>query len=91
MATMNVSLPDDLVEFVKGEATLGGYGNQSDVIRDGLRLLREQKERRDVLLRLLHEGRAAADAGKTKVLTSELIRGIAERSRRRAAKGGRRS
>lgn len=84
MATMNVSLPDDLVEFVKGETADGGYGNQSDVVRDGLRLLREQKQKRVVLMRLLEEGRAAAAAGRTKPLTTALLRDVAERGRERA-------
>jgi antitoxin ParD1/3/4 len=86
MATMNISLPDDLVEFVKGETTDGGYGNQSDVVRDGLRLLREQKQKRIVLMRLLDEGRVAVAAGRTKPLTTALLRDIAKRGRERAEK-----
>jgi antitoxin ParD1/3/4 len=86
MATMNVSLPDDLVEFVKTETVSGGYGNQSDVVRDGLRLLREQKQKRIVLMRLLEEGRSAVAAGRTKPLTSALLRDIAERGRKRSTK-----
>jgi antitoxin ParD1/3/4 len=81
---MNVSLPDDLVEFVKAEAAEGGYGNQSDVVRDGLRLLREQKQKRAALTRLLEQGRADVEAGRTKPLTSELLRDIATRGRQRA-------
>ncbi len=70
---MNVSLPDDLVEFVRGELNGGGYGNQSDVVRDGLRLLREQKQKRRVLLRLLDESDVAIAAGKTSELTDDLL------------------
>jgi antitoxin ParD1/3/4 len=91
MATMNVSLPDDLVEFVKGETADGGYGNQSDVVRDGLRLLREQKQKRVVLMRLLEEGEAAVAAGRTKPLTTALLRDIAERAKERAKKGQRKT
>ncbi|MBV9409850.1 MAG: type II toxin-antitoxin system ParD family antitoxin [Candidatus Eremiobacteraeota bacterium] len=86
MATMNVSLPDELVDFVRSETASGGYGNQSDVVRDALRLLREQKQKRAVLTRLLDEGRAAVAAGKTKPLTTTLLREIADRGRKRARK-----
>jgi antitoxin ParD1/3/4 len=88
MATMNVSLPDDLVEFVRAETAHGGYGNQSDVVRDGLRLLRDQKQKREVLLRLLDEGHADIEAGKTAPLTSAKLRDIADRARERARKRG---
>ena len=67
MPTMNVSLPDDLVEFVKTELADGGYGNQSDVVRDGLRVLRERRNKRRVLMQLLHEGHVVACEGTTKV------------------------
>lgn len=91
VATMNVSLPDDLVEFVRAETKTGGYGNQSDVVRDGLRLLREHKRKRQVLLKLLDEGLAASAAGNTKSLTDKAIHEIANRARERSRKrqGGR--
>lgn len=83
---MNVSLPDDLVEFVRTQSAEGGYGNQSDVVRDGLRLLREQKQKRAVLTRLLEEGHDDVAAGRTKPLTTALLRDIAARGRARAKK-----
>jgi antitoxin ParD1/3/4 len=43
MATMNVSLSDELVTFVEGEIASGGYASASEVVRDGLRLLRREK------------------------------------------------
>jgi putative addiction module CopG family antidote len=48
MPTMNVSLPDDLNEFVAEQPEVGGYNNQSEVVREGLRLsrLRNEKLRR---------------------------------------------
>ena len=58
---MNVSLPDDLADFVKDEASQGGYGSQSDVVREGLRMLREYSQRRSVLRALLAQGRDVAD------------------------------
>jgi len=40
MATMNVSLPDELDEFVRLKVESGMYASNSDVMRDALRLLR---------------------------------------------------
>lgn len=40
MATMNVSLPDGLKEFVEAQVTERGYGTSSEFVRDLIR--REQ-------------------------------------------------
>ena len=83
MPTMNVSLTDDLSAFVSEQLEGGGYSNRSEVVRDGLRLLRNRQAK----LRYLREtlGRAVADIdrGRTKPLTPELLRDIAERGRLR--------
>ena len=44
MPTMNVSLPAELIEFVKREVATGDYGTASEVLRDGLRSLRRERE-----------------------------------------------
>jgi antitoxin ParD1/3/4 len=41
---MNVSLPRPWEEFVASQVTSGEYGNASEVVREALRLLREQQE-----------------------------------------------
>ncbi len=51
---MNVSLPPPWKEFVVTQVTAGEYGNASEVVREGLRLLRERQENR-----ALQEMRAA--------------------------------
>ena len=44
MATMNVSLPDAMKEWVEGQAGTGRYSNASDYVRD---LIRRDQERRE--------------------------------------------
>ncbi len=44
MATMNVSLPDAMKDWVEAQAQSGRYGNASDYVRD---LIRHDQERRD--------------------------------------------
>ena len=81
MATMNVSLPDDLSDFVAAQLKDGGYNNQSEVVREGLRLLRI----RDAKLRRLRVeisvAIAGSDAGNTRPLTDDVLREIADRAR----------
>ena len=44
MATMNVSLPDPMKEWVEAQAAHGRYTNASDYVRD---LIRRDQERQD--------------------------------------------
>jgi len=53
MPTMNVSLPAELTAFVEHEVAAGGYGTASEVVREGLRLLRRQSEARAEKLAIL--------------------------------------
>ena len=45
---MNVSLPQTWEQFVAGQVSSGEFGNASEVVREALRLLREQQETRAV-------------------------------------------
>jgi antitoxin ParD1/3/4 len=67
MATMNISLPDPLREFVEERVTEGGYSTASEYFRD---LIREDQKRRarEKLEALLLEG---LDSGPPTEVTSE--------------------
>ncbi|MBE7499975.1 MAG: type II toxin-antitoxin system ParD family antitoxin [Verrucomicrobiales bacterium] len=43
---MNVSLPPTWERFVASQVSAGEFGNASEVVREALRLLRDQQERR---------------------------------------------
>lgn len=43
---MNVSLPATWEQFVASQVKAGEFGNASEVVREALRLLRDQQERR---------------------------------------------
>ncbi|MDF0601048.1 type II toxin-antitoxin system ParD family antitoxin [Psychromarinibacter sp. C21-152] len=49
MATMNVSLPDAMKEWVEAQAETGRYANASDYVRD---LIRRDQDRRQALAEL---------------------------------------
>ena len=59
MATMNVSLPDPMKDWVEAQARTGRYSNASDYVRD---LIRRDQERATKIARmqeLLTEGLAS--------------------------------
>ncbi len=85
---MNVSLTDDLSEFVAQQLAEGGYNNQSEVVREGLRLLRIRQEKLRRLRSDIALGISDLAAGRTEPLTKELLQGIAERAERRTAEQG---
>ena len=68
MPTMNVSLPAELARFVEAEVASGEYGTASEVVREGLRLLRRQRETYEAKLAALRReidiGIADAEAGR---------------------------
>ena len=45
MATMNVSLPDEMKNWVEGQTRTGRYSNASDYVRDLIRHDQECKDR----------------------------------------------
>lgn len=50
MATMNVSLPDDLKSFVDSQVSHGNYGSTSEYIRDLIRHDYDRGQLRNALL-----------------------------------------
>ena len=60
MPTMNVSLPEDMADYVSREVASGEYGSASEVVRDALRSLRREREVEKEKAALL---RAAVEAG----------------------------
>jgi antitoxin ParD1/3/4 len=56
MATMNVSLPDAMKDWVEAQVRSGRYANSSDLVRD---LIRRDQKRGDALAAL----QAAVDEG----------------------------
>ena len=59
MATMNVSLPDKMKQWVEDQVQTGRYGNASDYVRDLVRRDQERAEARDEFERLVEEGIAS--------------------------------
>lgn len=56
MATMNISLPDQMKSYIEDQVASGLYANASDFVRD---LIRDRVAKRDALLAALEEGEAS--------------------------------
>ena len=59
----SISLGDHFERFIGDQIKSGRYGNASEVIRSGLRLLEEHESKVEALRRALLEGEASGDAG----------------------------
>ena len=53
MATMNVSLSAEFADFVEAQVASGAYASASEVVRDGLRLLRREQAAHDEKIAIL--------------------------------------
>jgi antitoxin ParD1/3/4 len=56
MATMNVSLPDPMKDWVEAQAATGRYSNASDYVRDLIRRDQERVAKLAELQQLIAEG-----------------------------------
>jgi antitoxin ParD1/3/4 len=59
MGTMNISLPDEMKEFVDEQVTQRGYGTSSEFVRD---LIRKEQDRQQ-LRRLVMDGGSSPRTG----------------------------
>ena len=59
MATMNVSLPDQMKDWVETQTKSGKYGNASDYVRDLIRRDQERADAREKLQQMVDEALAS--------------------------------
>jgi len=82
---MNVSLTAELERFVQRKVESGLYNNASEVVREGLRLLKEHDEIRLKWREQIERGWAQAQAGQL-VDGEEIFRKANQRLKQRARK-----
>jgi antitoxin ParD1/3/4 len=71
MATMNISLPDSLKEFVEYRVAQGNYSNSSDFVRDVLR--RDQMHHEGYIAFLKKEIEAGYASGFVETSTEDVF------------------
>ncbi|HEX7822826.1 MAG TPA: type II toxin-antitoxin system ParD family antitoxin [Sphingobium sp.] len=81
MATMNVSLPDAMKDWVEGQAQTGRYSNASDYVRDLIRRDQERTDKIAAMQRLIEE---AEESG----VSPHSMKEIRAEARRRAGVSG---
>lgn len=65
MATMNVSLPDPMKDWVNQQIQSGHYSNASDYIRDLIRRDQNYLDKREILVQALITGENSGKSGRT--------------------------
>jgi antitoxin ParD1/3/4 len=65
MATMNVSLPNLMRQWVESQIKTGHYSNASDYIRDLIRRDQEYKDKREALIQALAAGEKSGVSKRT--------------------------
>jgi len=82
--TISLTAKDDA--FISGQVESGEYGNASEVVRAGLRLLEQEQAKLAALRQAIAEGDADAKAGRTRAYRPGQL---ADRAKRRISKAGR--
>jgi len=78
MATMNVSIPDQMRKWVENQIKSGIYSNASDYVRDLIRRDQEAKDKRETLIRALESG---ASSGVSKRTLNDIWKEVKTRNR----------
>ncbi len=80
MATMNISLPDQMKAWVEDQAKSGRYANASDVVRDLIRQEQIKAEKIAHMQKLIDEARAGGISDMTMGdIRAEALSRISER------------
>jgi len=69
MATMNVSLPDPMKQWVEDQKLTGSYSNASDYVRDLIRKDQDRKAKIAAMQSLINE---AFESGKSELSMTEI-------------------
>jgi antitoxin ParD1/3/4 len=78
MATMNISLPDAMKEWVEAQVQTGRYANSSDYMRD---LVRRDLERAEAREKLQHMVDEALASGITEMTREQLMARMREKAK----------
>ncbi|CAN5692370.1 type II toxin-antitoxin system ParD family antitoxin [soil metagenome] len=86
---MNISLTPELEQYIHAKVRSGLYHSASEVVREGLRMLKERdelhREKLEELRRAVQVGIDQADRGQSRPLTDEMAEEIKVRGRQRLA------
>lgn len=84
---MHVRFADVDDNFIKAEVHSGFYTNETELVRDAVRRMREEKERTRRFQEAVAKGVQAVERGETVALTPELLHEIKRDAIRKAKNG----
>jgi len=85
MGTKNISLPEELENYIDAKVASGEYAHASEVVREGVRMMMNAEATKLEWLRsAIAEGIASADAGDVVVFDEAFIEDVKRRGRERA-------
>lgn len=80
---MNVSLTPELEQYIQEKVSSGLYYSASEVVREGLRLLKEREQLQQIRLQELRQDiQAGLDSGEATVLDMQNVKEKARQRRR---------
>ncbi len=74
-------------KFIKNQVHDGYYTNETELVRDAVRRMREENEKKKQFFDAVMLGDEAIERGDTQTLTSELMETIKNRAIKKAKKG----
>ncbi len=84
---MNINFPPVDEQYIKSQVELGFYGNATEMVRDAIRRLREEDERRKAFVAAVRLGEEDIAAGRVKPYTPELFETIKRNALKKFADG----
>ncbi len=84
---MHIRFADIDEKFIKNQVHGGYYTNETELVRDAVRRMREEDEKKTQFYEAVMLGDEAIERGETVTLTSELIENIKKRAINKAKKG----
>jgi antitoxin ParD1/3/4 len=84
---MHVRFADVDENFIKAEVQSGFYTNETELVRDAVRRMREEKERARRFQEAVARGIQAVERGETVALTPDLLQEIKQDAIRKARNG----
>jgi antitoxin ParD1/3/4 len=71
--TMHVNLSSEMESYIKSKVATGFYGNSTEVIRDAVRRMQAEEERRSMFRSTVAAGAADIAAGRVTPYTPEVL------------------
>ena len=84
---MDIRFPDVDESYIKAKVEAGFYMNETELVRDAVRHMREEEERKNQFLTAIKVGQDQIASGRHRELTPEVLSEIRQTATRKAQEG----